>query len=178
MLVHDADRNDEKAVYHFPGRAHRLDFDQEELEILKKRGALLLPPREVCDDLVECFFEHVAPLVPVVDRTRFMKQYNDPSNPPSILLLQAMFLAGSRVCKNPAILDASGTARLAGATFYKRAKALYDANYEENRIAIVQALVLLNWHWEDEGADGILEIQDSAKTQIMCKIHSTGVAWR
>lgn len=28
-------------------------------------------------------------------------------------------------------------------TFYKRAKALYDANYEDDRVTIVQALILM-----------------------------------
>ena len=33
-------------------------------------------------------------------------------------------------------------------TFYKRAKALYDANYEDDRVTIVQALILMGWYWE------------------------------
>jgi hypothetical protein len=41
-------------------------------------------------------------------------------------------------------------------TFYKRAKALYDANYEDDRVTIVQALVLLGWYWE--GPEGKFEI--------------------
>ncbi|CAI4219873.1 unnamed protein product [Parascedosporium putredinis] len=44
--------------------------------------------------------------------------------------------AGRRVY-NPAAL-----------TFYKRAKALYDANYEDDRVTIVQSLLLMGWYWE------------------------------
>jgi hypothetical protein len=77
-----------------------------------------------------------------------MRHYRDPKNPPSLLLLQAILLAGSRVCTNPQLMDANGSTTPAAMTFYKRAKALYDANYEDDRVTIVQALVLLGWYWE------------------------------
>ena len=77
-----------------------------------------------------------------------MRQYRDPKNPPSLLLLQAILLAGSRVCSNPQLMDASGSTTPAAMTFYKRAKALYDANYEDDRVTIVQAAILLGWYWE------------------------------
>ncbi|EFR05263.1 cutinase transcription factor 1 alpha [Nannizzia gypsea CBS 118893] len=77
-----------------------------------------------------------------------MRQYRDPKNPPSLLLLQAVLLAGSRVCTNPQLMDANGSTTPAAMTFYKRAKALYDANYEDDRVTIVQALLLMGWYWE------------------------------
>lgn len=142
-------------TYHFPlpeeisGTSSRLnEMDNEEIEILKFRGAFLLPPRDLCDDIVEAYFERIHPTIPLVNRTQFMRRYNDPSNPPSLLLLQAILLAGSRVCRNGALLDSTGSSELASLTFYKRVKALYDANYETDRIAIVQSLVLMGWWWE------------------------------
>jgi hypothetical protein len=83
-----------------------------------------------------------------------MRRYRDPKNPPSLLLLQAILLAGSRVCTNPQLMDQTGSTVPAAMTFYKRAKALYDANYEDDRVTIVQALVLMGWYWEGpEGQD-------------------------
>lgn len=118
------------------------------MNILNKRGAFLLPPRGLCDELVECFFQWVAPIIPVINRGQFMKRYRDSKNPPSILLLQAMLLAGSRVCTNPQLMDVNGSTTPAAITFYRRAKALYDANYEDDRVSIVQSLVLMSWYWE------------------------------
>ncbi|ANB14539.1 Asg1p [Sugiyamaella lignohabitans] len=120
-------------------------MDREEIEILKIKGAFLLPAQELCDDLVESYFEKIHPLIPIINRTQFMRQYNDPANPPSLLLRQAVLVAGSRVCQNPALMDESGSSKLATATFYKRAKALFDANYETDRIAIVQSTLLMAW---------------------------------
>ena len=38
-------------------------------------------------------------------------------------------------------------------TFYKRAKALFEANYEDDRITIVQSLLLMGWYWEGPEGD-------------------------
>lgn len=153
LLVQD--RHGSTDVVHYPlpanvrgSRARLTDLDNLEIDILHQRGAFLLPPKSLCDELVEAYFKWVAPIVPIVNRSRFMRQYRDPKNPPSLLLLQAILLAGSKVCYNPQLMDANGSTTPAAMTFYKRAKALYDANYEDDRVTIVQALVLLGWYWE------------------------------
>ncbi|KAI9839192.1 MAG: Cutinase transcription factor 1 alpha [Sarea resinae] len=153
LLVHD--RHGTSDVVHYPlpdgarGTKSRLTgLDNIEIDILHQRGAFLLPPRSLCDELVEEYFKWVAPVVPVINKSRFMRQYQDPQDPPSLLLLQAVLLAGSRVCSNPQLLDMNGSSTPAALTFYKRAKALYDANYEDDRVTIVQALILMGWYWE------------------------------
>ncbi|PQE31280.1 cutinase transcription factor 1 alpha protein [Rutstroemia sp. NJR-2017a WRK4] len=153
LLVHD--RHGTADVVHYPlpenirgSRARLTELDNVEIDILHQRGAFLLPPRSLCDELVDSYFKWVAPIVPVINRNRFMRQYCDAKNPPSLLLLQAILLAGSRVCTNPQLMDANGSTTPAALTFYKRAKALYDANYEDDRVTIVQALVLMGWYWE------------------------------
>lgn len=153
LLVHD--RNGTTDVVHYPlpenirgARARLNELDNVEIDILHQRGAFLLPPRSLCDELIEAFFTWVSPVVPVINRTRFMRRYRDPKNPPSLLLLQAVLLAGSRVCTNPQLMDSTGSTTAAAMTFYKRAKALYDANYEDDRVTIVQALILMGWYWE------------------------------
>lgn len=146
LLVQD--RHGATDVVHYPlpenvrgARARVNELDNVEIDILHQRGAFLLPPRALCDELVDAYFQWIAPVVPVINRTKFMRQYRDSKNPPSLLLLQAILLAGSRVCTNPQLMDANGSTTPAAMTFYKRAKALYDANYEDDRVTIVQALM-------------------------------------
>lgn len=153
LLVQD--RHGTTDVVHYPlppnvrgSRSTLTELDSLELDILHQRGAFLLPPKPLCDELVDAYFRWVGPVVPIINRNRFMRQYRDPKNPPSLLLLQAILLAGSRVCTNSQLMDANGSTTPAAMTFYKRAKALYDANYEDDRVTIVQALVLLGWYWE------------------------------
>nr|POE54434.1 cutinase transcription factor 1 alpha [Quercus suber] len=153
LLVQD--RHGTTDVVHYPlpenirGARQRVsELDNVEIDILHQRGAFLLPPRALCDELVEAYFQWIAPVVPVINRSKFMRRYRDSKNPPSLLLLQAILLAGSRVCNNPQLMDANGSTTPAAMTFYKRAKALYDANYEDDRVTIVQALILMGWYWE------------------------------
>ncbi|KAI2635201.1 fungal-specific transcription factor domain-containing protein [Xylaria nigripes] len=153
LLVND--RQGSSDVVHYPlpenvrgSRARLTELDNIEIDILHQRGAFLLPPRQLCDELIEAYFRWVHPIVPVINKTRFMRQYQDPKNPPSLLLLQAVLLAGSRVCQNQQLMDANGSTTPAALTFYKRAKALYDANYEDDRVTIVQSLLLMGWYWE------------------------------
>lgn len=171
LLVQD--RHGATDVVHYPlpdtikgSKARLTDLDSIEIDILHQRGAFLLPPRALCDELIESFFQWVAPVVPVINRSRFMQRYRDPKNPPSLLLLQAMLLAGSRVCTNSQLMDASGSTTPAAMTFYKRAKALYDANYEDDRVTIVQALLLMGWYWE--GPEG--RANHGSKLRIGLKI--------
>ncbi|KAI6758208.1 hypothetical protein HG530_010448 [Fusarium avenaceum] len=121
-------------------------LDPLEMQILKRRGAFVLPPKSLCDDLIETYFTWVQPIVPVIDRTQFMSQYRDATNPPSLLLLQCILLAGARISTNPQLMK-DGSTSTAVATFYRRAKALYDADYERDRITLVQSMLLMGWYW-------------------------------
>jgi hypothetical protein len=153
LLVQDQHGTTDVVHYPLPenvrgARARINELDTVEIDILHQRGAFLLPPRALCDELVDAYFQWIAPICPVINRSKFMRRYRDAKNPPSLLLLQAILLAGSRVCSNPQLMDANGSTTPAAMTFYKRAKALYDANYEDDRVTIVQALILMGWYWE------------------------------
>lgn len=126
------------------GQADRIPLD-----------AFQLPPKIVVDDLLEAYFRRINPGFPVVDERIFVQQYRarDPSNPPSLLLLQAILVAGAHVLHhdNPEKRD------LCKAVFFRRAKALLDAGFERNRDTIVQAALLLTWH-----TDGLEDVTANA----------------
>lgn len=125
-----------------------LHSDSVELEILKLRGAFLLPSRELALDLIELYFKHVHPLMPVINRTEFMAKFEDPNDSPSLMLLQAVLLCGSRVSNNPLLFDSKGLSDLASLTFFRRAKALYETNYESDSTSIIQTVILIGSFWE------------------------------
>lgn len=112
--------------------------------------ALQLPEKSVVDKLLEAYFDRVNVAFPIVDRTRFMSTYNarDPTNPPSLLLLQAMLLVGAHVSEDNEARQASKT------SYFRRAKILFDARFERNRDVVVQAALLLCWH--TDGAEDVL----------------------
>ena len=130
----------------------RLNLDTVQMEILRLRGAFHLPEKHLCDDLINSFFEHIYPMEPIINKQIFMEDYQNGTV--SLLLLQSVLLAGSRMSTNPLIFDSDGSNYLASATFYQRAKALYDANFETDEVAVVQSLILFSRFWE--GVDDIL----------------------
>lgn len=127
---------------------NETSLDSVELEILKMRGAFLLPSNELALDIIGSYFKHVHPLMPVINRAEFMRKFNDPNDNPSLMVLQAVLLCGLRVSLNPLLADAKGSNNLASLTFFRRAKALYETNYESDPVSIVQAVILIGSYWE------------------------------
>lgn len=122
--------------------------DSVELEILKLRGAFFLPSKELSVDIINSYFEHVHPLMPVINRTEFMRKFLDPNDSPLLMLLQAVLLCGCRVSQNPLLLDSNGSNNLACLTFFRRAKALYETNYESDPVSLIQTIILIGLYWE------------------------------
>lgn len=123
-------------------------LDSVELEILKMRGAFLLPQHDLALDLIETYFERVHPLMPVINRSEFMRRFLDPKDSPSLMVLQAVLLCGARISKNPLVLDLKGSTNLACLTFFRRAKALYETSYELDPASTLQTLILIGSYWE------------------------------
>ncbi|PLN86637.1 fungal-specific transcription factor domain-domain-containing protein [Aspergillus taichungensis] len=131
---------------------HPVHLEPLELEILERRDAFGLPPKATCDDLVDVFFKWISPILPVVNRHEFMKRYHHVEGGPSILLLQAMFTVSSRfVTGRQSQTDTAISPR----SFYKKAKALYDAGYEQDILTVLQSVTLLGVYWD--GLDDLTE---------------------
>lgn len=121
-------------------------LDAEEMEILKFRGAFVLPERRVSDKLIQTFFECVYPAFPIFDREQFAQLYE--SNQLSLLILHAIHAVSSTMCDEDVITEAGyETRNAARKVFLKRAKALHDADYETNKVTLVQAAFLLSFLW-------------------------------
>ncbi|KAK4941557.1 hypothetical protein LTR10_018576 [Elasticomyces elasticus] len=109
-----------------------------------------LPSKDVRDDLIDSFFEKVHPGFPVVDEFAFRTAYSDLTNPPPLLLFQAVLLAGAHVSQHPNIVSSRSFVKM---VLFRRAKALFDLRYENDRMHMVQAALLFTWHFE--GADDV-----------------------
>ncbi|RHZ61500.1 hypothetical protein CDV55_106436 [Aspergillus turcosus] len=122
------------------------------MDILNQRHAFDLPSQAVSDALVDVFFKWIAPVLPVINRHDFMRRYRNPQNPPSILLLQAILMVASRFYHNP---NSSENGAISPRHFYKKVKALYDAEYDRDPTTVLQAVVLLGIYWD--GPDDLTE---------------------
>ncbi|RJE26775.1 hypothetical protein PHISCL_00907 [Aspergillus sclerotialis] len=115
-------------------------------EPVSLREAFIMPAREVSDALIRAFFDVIHPAFPVFDRRNFTRLYHQGHASP--LVLQAIFLLGFTIGGED-LVEAAGYSDRATArkTHYLRAKALYDADYETDRMNLVAVLLLLGFWW-------------------------------
>ncbi|EQL35447.1 C6 transcription factor [Blastomyces gilchristii SLH14081] len=113
-------------------------------KFLHELRAFDLPPRSVRDSLITNFLERCHPWMPIVDNIAIDR---DDTPETSLLLLQAIFVAGSKVSTAP-------NAQCLGEEFYRRAKALYYSDFEKDPLVVIQAICLLQW-WNPSGAEHI-----------------------
>lgn len=133
-------------VYHFPTNRIPQQLTCHQPADRIPLDAFQLPSKAVVDDLLQAYFRSVNPGFPVVDEHIFMQQYQarDPDRPPSLVLLQAMLVAGAHVLYS----NDQEQRNSSKAIFFRRAKSLLDVRFERNRDTIVQAALLLTWHTE------------------------------
>ncbi|KAL4919232.1 fungal-specific transcription factor domain-containing protein [Aspergillus aurantiobrunneus] len=110
----------------------------EDVQLLQLQRAFDIPPRVVRESLIDVFMKRCAPWMPIVERS-WLQDNN--SNKPSILLLQSVFLAASRVTSAPAV-----SAYASSQEFYRRAKALFYAGWEKNPLTVIAAVCFLHWY--------------------------------
>lgn len=144
-------------VVHYPTNRISQRYTTREPAVRLPLDAFELPPRATVDKLLEAYFRHINPGFPVIDETLFMEQYRarDPSNPPSLLLLQAMLVAGAHALYSGSHSKARRAA--SKGMFFRRAKILLEGQFERNRDTIVQAALLLTWH-----TDGLEDVTANA----------------
>ncbi|CAG8503132.1 9587_t:CDS:2 [Paraglomus occultum] len=114
-------------------------------EIKSKRPIeIALPSRELCDELVDVYFQAIHPCIPFVDKTYFMEKYKDLENNPQILvLLFAIMSVAARHIDRPAVRLHPDEPSTAGDRFFYRAKELLSDDFDESNIITLQALLVM-----------------------------------
>lgn len=169
FLVRQREGEENETVYHFSSDEIASRFNFHESDRIP-REAFILPENSLADNLVEAYFTHINPVCPIVDEETFMSQYRrrDPSDPPSLLLLQAVFLVGAHISQERPDRDTLK------ATFFRRAKMLFDGRLEKNRDFVVQSALLLTWHsdgGEDIGGNSWFWVGIAARTALGLGMH-------
>lgn len=121
------------------------DSIDDEYALLCKKGAFTLPLGQVQDALLAAFFRWVHPALYILNRREFMELLA--ANRVSPLLLQAIFFVSSIYVEMDAIQAHYPCRHAMEVMFFKRAKALYDAEYEKDTITIIQSLFFMSFWW-------------------------------
>ena len=117
-------------------------------ELPHTQGHFVIPKSSICLELFRVYFTYVAPQYPIIDREAFIHGYAIPQRPPSWLLLQAILFAAAGHCEETLLKEAGFESRSeARLAFFQRAKALFDADHEKDKITIIQSVFLMSFWW-------------------------------
>lgn len=114
----------------------------QDLKILEIQGAFEMPIRAYRESLIDHFWTRCWPWTPIVERSWIEGRSQ---NDTSILLLQGMMLAGSRVSSSPVTYGPPED-------FYRKGKMLFWMGAERDPMLMCVGALLLNW-WNPEGPE-------------------------
>ncbi|CAG8518968.1 13381_t:CDS:2, partial [Dentiscutata heterogama] len=117
-------------------------FSTQNLELLKRPELATLPSQEISDHLLETYFTHIHPLLPIIYKPIFFNRLKDRDNPP-LLLLNAIYALAARYSDRPELRKNLQDSQTAGDEFFDRAKALLDNDYDKSHITTIQALIIM-----------------------------------
>ncbi|PWW72512.1 hypothetical protein C7212DRAFT_302062 [Tuber magnatum] len=124
----------------------------DDLDYLAKKGALTLPEEPLRSELLRSHFDFVHPYMPLLNRKEFLGSVTSGDGSKgriSLLLFQAVMFTGSAFVDTES-LRAAGypTRKAARKAFFTKARALYDFDHEQDRMSLVQAILLMTYWYE------------------------------
>ncbi|KAJ2893455.1 uncharacterized protein MKZ38_008663 [Zalerion maritima] len=134
----------------------------QDVNFLESEGCFHLPSRPILDHFVHRYFLHVHPTLPMLNETDFWEAYTctrhgqegTGKRTVSLLLVQTILFASCAFVPAESIrLLGYDSTRTARATFYRRAKLLYDFDIESSPVAIARAALLLSYWTPPARAD-------------------------
>ncbi|EXJ89764.1 hypothetical protein A1O3_02831 [Capronia epimyces CBS 606.96] len=127
-------------------------FGPDDITYLQNKGALAIPDQELRNELLRSYAEYMHPFMPLLDFHKFVRivDQNDGMQSVSLLLFQAVMFTGIATV-DMRFLKAAGysTRREARRAFFDKTRLLYDLDYEDDSIALIQALLLMTYWRED-----------------------------
>jgi hypothetical protein len=126
-------------------------FGYDDITYLHNKGALAIPNEELRNELLRSYAQYVHPFMPLLDLHKFVRivDQKDGVHSVSLLLFQAVMFAGIAPVEMR-FLKAAGytTRREARRAFFDKTRLLYDLDYEDDSIALIQALLLMTY-WRE-----------------------------
>ncbi|KAG4281967.1 hypothetical protein FPRO06_10871 [Fusarium proliferatum] len=113
------------------------------MDFLEQRGALNIPPRNICNQLLKIYFTCVYPYAPILDRAQFMEEYY--AGRQSMFTMQSI-LANVAAHAPEELLQRIGfnDRETAQKTFYSRAILVYDLGGETGQLNRLQGSIMLS----------------------------------
>ncbi|GBC34759.2 fungal-specific transcription factor domain-containing protein [Rhizophagus irregularis DAOM 181602=DAOM 197198] len=104
----------------------------------------VMPNNDVIEHLLALYWVNVHPYVPVLNKNLFLQQRENANDPPSPLLLNAMFAVSAEFSERPSVRSDPETHETGGWIYFDRARALLDDFMDAPRMSTIAALILMS----------------------------------
>ncbi|CAG8531568.1 3120_t:CDS:2 [Cetraspora pellucida] len=104
----------------------------------------VIPPDDIVEHLLELYWTNVHPYVPVLNKSIFLQQRESPDDPPSLLLLNAMFAVAAEFSDRPSVRTDPESHEKGGWIFFDRARNILDSFLDAPRMSTIAALILMS----------------------------------
>ncbi|KAK9418771.1 putative Zn(2)-C6 fungal-type domain-containing protein [Seiridium unicorne] len=131
----------------------------EKASLMEKGGCFHLPPKAAMDEFMKQYFLYVHAFMPLIDEGDFWDAYSgrESTNTKtrsdySLFVIQAMLFMSCPFVSTTTLTSLGlPSVRAARETFYYRAKALFDSNFCQDKIAKAQGALMLTYHADHAG---------------------------
>ncbi|KAI3339916.1 fungal-specific transcription factor domain-containing protein [Ustulina deusta] len=124
----------------------------EDVDYLRAKGALSVPNFALQKALLCAYAEYVHPYMPLLDLHSFLSivdAQDGSRGQTSLFLYQAVMFCATAFVSNTALKEAGYASRkVARRAFFSKARLLYDFDYENDRLLLVQGLLLMTYWYE------------------------------
>lgn len=123
----------------------------DDVAYLRKKGAFDIPEPILLNELLRLYIQWVHPFLPIIDIPDFLDttDKNDPGDQVSLMLFQAVICAAATFIEMRHLAGYPyQNRRAARKAFFDKVKVLYDSEYEDDRVTIVQTTLLMSYFYE------------------------------
>ncbi|ORE15812.1 hypothetical protein BCV71DRAFT_244973 [Rhizopus microsporus] len=137
-------KNFQNGAFHFNSRGYRSGETKHPLVV----DPYELPPPDLSKHLLDLYFTHFYPLLPLLHKDTFLAALESEDNDkrPPHLLLNAIYAVASRISPDVRVRSDPDQRDTAGDIFLERARILLDHEWDDYKVSTVQSLLLLSSH--------------------------------
>ncbi|MBM6386808.1 MAG: fungal specific transcription factor domain-containing protein [Paenibacillus sp.] len=142
-------KNFQNGAFHFNSRGYHRTKKQDGQNILPNPLAVdpyELPPPDLSKDLLDLYFTHFYPFLPLLHKKAFLASLESENHRPPPLLLNAIYAVASRISPDVRVRADPSLRETAGDVFFERARILLDFEWDDFKVSTVQSLLLLSSH--------------------------------
>ncbi|KAI8370766.1 fungal-specific transcription factor domain-containing protein [Choanephora cucurbitarum] len=141
-------KNFQNGAFHLNSRGYHRRKKLDGQNVLPNPLAVdpyALPPSDLSEHLLDLYFTHFYPLLPLLHKRSFLASLKS-DKPPPPLLLNAVYAVASRISPDIRVRTDPTSKETAGDIFLERARILLEFEWDDYRVSTVQSLLLLSSH--------------------------------